>query len=63
MSFLPIEESFIYRATNGKLDTVAIINDVSSFEIFVPLETNEGDYYIKSSIVAPLYVGNVFMGA
>lgn len=59
---LPIEESFIYRATNGKLDTVAIINDVSSFEIFVPLETNEGDYYIKSSIVAPLYVGNVFYG-
>lgn len=59
---LPLEESFIYRATNGKLDTVAIINDVSSFEIFVPLETTEGDYYIRSSIVAPLYVKNVFYG-
>jgi len=59
---LPIEESFIYRATNGKLDTVAIINDVSDFEIFVPLETTEGEYYIKSSIVAPLYVKNVFYG-
>ncbi len=59
---LPLEESFIYKATNGKLDTVAMINDVSDFEIFVPLETTEGEYYIKSSIVAPLYVKNVFYG-
>ncbi|MBC7088025.1 MAG: diguanylate cyclase [Tissierellales bacterium] len=59
---LPIEETFIYRATDGKLDSVAIIKDVSDYEIFVPLDTTEGEFYIKSSIIAPLYVKNVFYG-
>lgn len=56
-------ESFLYKETDGRLDAIKRIADVSTFAVFRPIKTEYGDQtYIKSSIVAPLYIGDIFHG-
>ncbi|SMP41036.1 sensor domain-containing diguanylate cyclase [Anoxynatronum buryatiense] len=60
---LPIEESFLYKATNGKLNYIAKIDNITSLEnvYAIPLE-NGGDRTIKSSITAPIFIEGDFFG-
>lgn len=59
---LPVEELFLYKATNGKLNSIANIDDISELDdvYTIPLEDNES--MIKSSISAPIMINNTFFG-
>lgn len=60
---LSIEDSFLYRATAGKMDQVVNIPSIEMGPQFHPIKTLAGDkVYIKSEICAPLYVNNELYG-
>jgi len=64
---LPVEELFLYKATQGKLNTIAKIDDISELEdvYAIPLEWDlQGDasLMIKSSISAPIMISGSFFG-
>ena len=60
---IPIEKSFIYRLTDGKLDKIKKIDDLRNIDDFMKIKTdnNESDF-IKSTITAPIYVKEKFFG-
>lgn len=60
--YLPEEDAFLYKATNGKMDKIANIPDLMTFSKYYPIKTNYGEErYIKSTLTAPIYVkGNLF---
>lgn len=61
---LPLKESFIYRATHGKLDEIAKIDDLFIMGNYMKIKTKVGDdQYIRSTISAPIFVENSFLGA
>lgn len=63
MSFrLPIKDSFLYKATNGKLDRIANVSDLMTYKNYYPIKLIYGEEkYIKSTLTAPIYVkGNLF---
>lgn len=60
---LAVEDSFLYRATSGKMDQVVNIPNIEMGPQFHPIKTLVGDkVYIKSEICAPLYVNNELYG-
>jgi len=53
---LPITDSFLYMATQGKMDRITMMNDVQSNFKVLPVKTAIGTSAdIQSSIVAPIY--------
>ncbi len=64
---LPVEELFLYKATHGKLNSIAKIDDISKLEdvYTIPLEgeleSNES-HIINSSISAPIMINGTFFG-
>jgi diguanylate cyclase (GGDEF)-like protein len=60
---LAIEDSFLYRATSGKMDQVVNIPTIELGPQFHPIKTLAGDkVYIKSEICAPIYVNGELYG-
>jgi len=60
---LAVEDSFLYRATAGKMDKVVNIPIIETGPKFYPIKTLAGDkVFIKSEICAPLYVNNELYG-
>ncbi len=63
---LKTEDTFLYKATDGKMDSIANISDVrslikSKFANY-PVRTTFGDQYIKSSITAPININGEVYG-
>ncbi len=40
---LPIEDAFLYRATNGRMDEIANIPDLVHYRKYYPIETKHGE--------------------
>jgi diguanylate cyclase (GGDEF)-like protein len=60
---LAVEDSFLYRATAGKMDQVINIPNIELGPQFHPIKTLAGDkVFIKSEISAPIYVNGVLYG-
>jgi diguanylate cyclase (GGDEF)-like protein len=59
---LPIEDSFLYRTTEGKMDRIVNIPDLMILDKYYPYLTVFGEEkYIKSAITAPIYIkGSLF---
>lgn len=60
---VPLNESFIYRATQGRLDEIAKIDDLLTMGDYhkISSDGNE-DKYIRSTITAPIYINDEFFG-
>jgi len=60
---LAIEDSFLYRATGGKMDRVVNVPIIKQDAQFHPIKTLAGDHvYIQSEISAPIMVNNQLYG-
>lgn len=60
---VPVKESFLYRATDGKMDRVVNVPDLSVIDALYFVETlNQGSKYICSTIIAPIYVKGELIG-
>jgi len=60
---VPINESFLYRATGGKMDRVVNIRDLREIDTFYFVHTaDKGGRYICSTVVAPMYVRGELIG-
>lgn len=60
---LPITDSFLYQSTNGKMDDLVMINDLSTNYKIYPIKSNTGEVsIIKSAIVAPIYYKDSLYG-
>jgi len=60
---LPVEESFLYKATQGRMDGVAVISDVDIYEPAKKFYVeNEESRLIKSSISAPIFYDEELFG-
>ena len=60
---VPLKESFLYLATDGKMDRVVNVPDLRVIDTFYFVETlNQGDKYICSTIIAPIYVKGELIG-
>ncbi|QSX05134.1 sensor domain-containing diguanylate cyclase [Sedimentibacter sp. zth1] len=57
------EETFLYRSTNGKMNDVKNISDLSKIVDFYPIETCYGrKQYIKSSLISPIIIKDNIYG-
>lgn len=60
---LPIEHSFIYRLTEGRMDRICNVPDLKRDDLFYTITTYAGDLvYIRSHISAPIYIKEEFYG-
>lgn len=60
---LPLQESFIYKATDGKVGKIVNIPDATIYTNYVPIETKFGNArFIKSSLSAPIHIENKLYG-
>lgn len=63
---LRAEETFLYRATDGKMDTIANISDLMSLNDvkhnYYPIKTTYGERFIKSCMVAPININGEVYG-
>lgn len=60
---LPIEDAFLYRATNGRMDEIVNIPDLVHYRKYYPIETKHGEKkYIKSTLTAPIYINGSLFG-
>ncbi len=60
---IPISETFLYKATNGKLDKIVKIDDLMKSDDYYHVSTINGkSEFIKSTITAPIYIQKQFFG-
>lgn len=60
---LPVKECFLYKQTEGRLDKIININDLTDYEGHIPIKTCLGeDIYIKATLSAPIYINDNFFG-
>lgn len=60
---IPLEQSFIYKLTNGKLNDIKKIDDLSKVKDFMKVKAqNQESKYIKSTLTAPIYINGDFFG-
>ncbi len=53
---LPVTESFIFKETNGAMNTIINIEDTSKLSYYIPVTTEYGDeVYIQSALSAPIF--------
>ncbi|MDW5299832.1 MAG: PAS domain S-box protein [Sedimentibacter sp.] len=59
---LPYEDSFIYIATDGKMDRIANIGNILKYSKYIRIKTTLGDKrFIESTITVPIYFkGSLF---
>lgn len=56
------EDSFLYKGTDGKMDKIVNIGNLSTFDGYIPIKTTFGDgRFIESTISVPIYFkGSLF---
>ncbi len=60
---IPIEDSFLYKATDGKMNRQICIDDLSVFDSFYSVNTSESEnVFIQSTLTAPIYIGQELYG-
>lgn len=60
---IPIEDSFLYLYTGGKMDRTIKIDDLKNCPTYVPLEIKgQSNKCIKSTIIAPIYIQKKLFG-
>ncbi len=60
---IPLKESFIYQATNGRLDEIAKIDDLLSMGDYPKISSEDDeDKFIRATITAPIYINDEFFG-
>jgi len=60
---LPVNDAFLYVATDGKMDRIVSTGNFQEFEKRYPIKTNLGeDSVIQSTISSPIYIKEAFMG-
>lgn len=60
---IPLEQSFIYKLTDGKLDEIKKIDNLSKVRDFMKIKAqNKESQYIKSTLTAPIYINGDFFG-
>ncbi|MDP3386163.1 MAG: diguanylate cyclase [Eubacteriales bacterium] len=60
---IPIEDSFLYKATGGAMDRLVRIDDVKAFDSFYFIKTTDNENeFIQSTIIAPIYVDQELYG-
>lgn len=60
---VPIKESFLYRATRGKMDRVVNVPDLRLIDTFYFVNTEDkGGRCICSTVIAPIYVQGELIG-
>jgi diguanylate cyclase (GGDEF)-like protein len=60
---LPVEHSFLYRATEGAMDYITYTNDIQLSDLNYPIKIANGDnVFIKSSLSAPIIISGEVYG-
>jgi diguanylate cyclase (GGDEF)-like protein len=60
---ISVEDSFLYRATDGKMNRLVRIDDVRAFDSFYSISTTENEnVFIQSTISAPVYIDQKLYG-
>ena len=59
---LNIQDTFLYKATNGKMDNIKNLNDLMTFNSYYPIKTSLGEEYIKSTLTAPINIDGKVCG-
>jgi diguanylate cyclase (GGDEF)-like protein len=60
---LPLEQSFIYQETQGKLDRIVKIDEATKLPNYIPVTTEYGEeVYIHSTLSAPIYLQGILYG-
>ena len=60
---LPLKDSFLYVATDGKMDRIVSTGNFQEFARRYPIKTNLGeDSVLHSTISSPIYIKEAFMG-
>ncbi len=61
---IPLNESFIYKATKGRLSEIAKIDDLLAMGEYPKISSKDDeDKFIRSTITAPIYINDEFFGA
>ncbi len=60
---LPVEHSFLYRATDGAMDYITYLNDIQPSDLNYPIKIDTGEYtHIRSSLSAPINISGEVYG-
>jgi diguanylate cyclase (GGDEF)-like protein len=60
---LPLEQSFIYQETQGRLDQIVKIDEATKLPNYIPVTTEYGEeVYIHSTLSAPIYLQGILYG-
>ncbi|MBS3990906.1 MAG: diguanylate cyclase [Erysipelothrix sp.] len=60
---LPLDQSFIYHETQGKLNRIVKIDDATQLSNYIPVTTVYGEeVFIHSTLSAPIFLQGVFYG-
>ena len=60
---LPVEHSFLYRATDGAMDRITYLDHITPSDLNYPIKIDTGDYvFIKSSLSAPIIISGEVYG-
>jgi diguanylate cyclase (GGDEF)-like protein len=60
---LPVQHSFLYRATEGAMDHITYLNDIQSSDLNYPIKIDTDEYVaIKSSLSAPIIIAGEVYG-
>lgn len=58
---LPVEETILWKFTNGNISKTIIVDEIKDLEIF-PLTVDKEEWHLHSSIVVPLFVEKKLKG-
>ena len=60
---ITIDEAFLYKVSEGKMDRIYKIDNVNELPGSIPVPTNDdNEKFIKSTITAPIYIEGKFFG-
>ncbi|PKM86070.1 MAG: hypothetical protein CVU85_08775 [Firmicutes bacterium HGW-Firmicutes-10] len=60
---LPVQHSFLYRATDGAMDRITHLKDIQSSDLNYPIKIDTGEFVsIRSSLSAPIIVAGEVYG-
>ncbi len=60
---LPLQQSFIYQATDGKMDRIIKVDEATKLPNYIPVTTEYGEeVYIHSTLSAPIFLQGVLYG-
>jgi diguanylate cyclase (GGDEF)-like protein len=60
---LPLHQSFIYQATEGKMDRIIKVDEATKLPNYIPVTTEYGEeVYIHSTLSAPIFLQGVLYG-